>query len=273
MRSSVHQRDGLRLAVWESGEGLPILFQHGLCGDAGQPAEVFPPGLGWRSVTLECRGHGNSDAGAPEDFTIATFTEDLASLIEVRELAPAVVAGISMGAAMALRLAVTRPSFVRALILARPAWIDRPAPPNMQAYALVGSLLRQFAAEEARAKFEASETAHALAREAPDNLVSLRSFFFSREPVTTTLELLCRISADGPGVTRSQIETIAVPTMVIGTARDLAHPLAMAQQLAALIPRADMIEITPKSDSRERYREDFRAALQAFLKQLDNRIP
>lgn len=269
MKSFVHERSGLRLAVWERGEGRPMLFQHGLCGDASQPADIFPINCGWRCQTMESRGHGHSDAGSPEEFSIATFAEDVASLIEAQELAPVVLGGISMGAAIALRLAVLRPELVRALVLARPAWIDENAPRNMQPYALVGELLGRHPPDEARKQFESSETARELGREAPDNLSSLLSFF-SRQPIATTRELLCRISADGPGTLRNQIAAVRVPTLVLGNARDCAHPLAIARELSAMIPHARMVEVTSKSESRERYRDDCRAALSAFLKEIDS---
>jgi pimeloyl-ACP methyl ester carboxylesterase len=244
-----------------------MVFQHGLCGDAAQPMEVFPADIGWRCITLECRGHGQSEAGPPEHFSIATFAADVASLIEAQALAPVVLGGISMGAAIALRLAVLRPDLVSALVLARPAWICEPAPANMQPNAVVGDLLRRFPPDEAHAQFEALDLARQLQAEAPDNLASLRGFF-SRQPISITHELLCRISADGPGVASSEIGSISVPTLIVGHARDLVHPLSIAQALAGLIPRANLIEITPKADSRERYRDDFREALSVFLKGL-----
>lgn len=269
MKALSHQRTGIGFTVWETGEGATMIFQHGLCGDATQTADVFPTGIGWRCRTLECRGHGRSDAGPVEDLSIATFTGDLVSWIESQEAAPLVLGGISMGAAIALRLAILRPGLIRALVLARPAWIDKPAPSNMQPNALVGDLLRRYPPEEARSRFEASDIARTLDLEAPDNLASLRSFF-SREPVSTTRELLCRISADGPNITREQIEAIRVPALVIGNARDVVHPLALAKELAAMIPNAKMLEITSKSDSRDRYRDEFRTALSAFLKDVKN---
>jgi pimeloyl-ACP methyl ester carboxylesterase len=173
-----------------------------------------------------------------------------------------------MGAALALRLAVFRPELVRALVLARPAWTTEASPLNMQPNALVGDLLRRYSPEEARAQFEASEVACELAENAPDNLASLRNFF-SRQPIPVTRELLCRISVDGPGISRSEVEAIPVPTLVIGTARDFIHPLVKAKELAALIPEATLIEITPKAENRELYRHEFRAALLAFLKELE----
>lgn len=267
MRSFLHRHAGLQFAVSETGDGRTMLFQHGLCGNATQVAEVFPPESGWRCLTLECRGHGRSDAGPPEQFSIATFAEDILSLIETQALAPVVLGGISMGAAIALRLAVQRPGFVCALVLARPAWINETCPPNMQPYAYVGDLLCRYPPDEARARFEASHLARQFEAEAPDNLRSLRGFF-SREPISVTRELLRRISADGPGVKNNEIEAIDVPTLVIGHVRDLTHPLAKARTLAAMISRAKLVKITPKAESRECYRDDFRAALSTFLKEL-----
>ena len=136
-----------------------MVFQHGLCGDCGQTAQVFPTSAGFRRVTLECRGHGASDCGPLERLSIAQFTDDLAAVIEAEALVPCVVGGISMGAAVALRLAVTRPDLVRALVLARPAWLVGDAPQNMAPNALVGDLLRRFAPAEAAQRFEASAIA------------------------------------------------------------------------------------------------------------------
>ena len=265
--ASEHHRAGLRFKIAESGEGATLLFQHGLCGDAAQPSDLFPPGIGWRCLTLECRGHGGSDAGPGDGFSIATFADDVASLIEARALAPVALGGVSMGAAIAMRLAALRPNLVRALVLVRPAWLDEAAPANMQPNALVGDLLASLPAPEARARFEASGIAQKLHREAPDNLASLRGFF-ARQPLAVTRDLLRRIAADGPGVTADQIGAIAAPTLVIGCARDFIHPLAMARLLADKIPFARFVEVAAKADDSALYRNQTRAALAAFLKEI-----
>src|ERR1035441_9639792 len=167
-----HMHRGLSFSVAESGDGQPMLFQHGLCGNAMQPAEVFPDDLGWSCLTLECRGHGRSEPGPYAEFSLANFADDLVSLIESRHLAPVVLGGISMGAAIALRLAVLRRDLVRALVFARPAWSIGSAPPNMQPNAVVGELLRELPSDEAKVRFEGSEIAQILALDAPDNLTS-----------------------------------------------------------------------------------------------------
>lgn len=260
------RRDGLALATARSGGGRTMLFQHGLCGDAAQPAELFPENAGWSCLTLECRGHGRSEAGPAGRFSIATFAEDVAALIEMEAARPLVIGGVSMGAAIALRIAATRPELVAGLVLVRPAWFLAPGPANMAPNALVGALLRDHPPEAARLLFANSSTAAELAETAPDNLASLDGFF-RREPLGVTSELLLRISTDGPGIDEAGLEAIAVPKLVIGHRRDFIHPFAHAEALVAAFPHARLVEITPKAVDRHAYVRDARAALSAFLRE------
>jgi pimeloyl-ACP methyl ester carboxylesterase len=257
-------RDGAHLAYRDTGNGRPVLFQHGLGGDEAQVADVFPDAPTIRRITLECRGQGGSAFGPAQQLSIATFTDDLNALAQRLELGAAIVGGISMGAAIALRMAVRRPECVRALVLARPAWVTASAPSNMKPYGLVGELLEHYPSQEARRRFDASETAAELRQLAPDNLASLTGFFSRTEPIAFG-GLLRAIAADGPGVTEQELLSIEVPTLVIGHDRDLAHPLAYAETLARLIPKATLKVITPKAVDRNAYRQEFRDCLAEFL--------
>ncbi|MCF3642048.1 alpha/beta hydrolase [Rhizobium sp. TRM95111] len=259
--------DGTMLNVDIAGEGIPVLFQHGLCGSAEQTAETFPAEPGFCRITVETRGHGRSRTGALEKLSIATFADDIAAYLEKAFAAPVAVGGISMGAAISLRLAVKRPDLVKALILARPAWVTRSAPANMAPNAEVGHLLRKLPPEAARRSFLSSPTGQGLAAEAPDNLASLAGFF-SRTPLDVTAELLIAISNDGPGVTDEEVSRISVPTLVIGHEKDAIHPIAHARSLAERISAARFVRITPKAESRAQYAADFRHAMSIFLKEL-----
>ncbi len=259
-------RDGLRLSVDDGGgTGSVAVFQHGLGGAAGQPAEIFPQEAGLRRLTLECRGHGGSQAGAAERFSIETFACDVAALIERADVGPVVLGGISMGAAIALNLAVRRPELVRGLVLVRPAWLTERAPETMQPNAEVGRLLSAMPPAEARQAFLSSATARRLAEEAPDNLKSLSGFFDRPDPEVIAA-LLIRIAGDGPGVTEADLGAIGVPALVLGNRRDAIHPIAYAEALAQRIPGARFVEVAAKADSHERYVSESRAALAAFLK-------
>jgi len=262
--SSAFKVDGLSLAVSDpQGVGNTVIFQHGLGGDARQTAEVFPEGP-FRRVTLECRGHGESEVGELSKLSLATFAQDLETFIGERFDRSVILGGISMGAALALQVAIRCPHRVAALILARPAWTVEVAPENMQPYAEVGKLLSEHEPDRAVAIFEESDTARRLAVEAPDNLISLRGFF-SRRPQAVTAALLTSIAEDGPGVDWQTIERVDVPTLVIGHGRDSCHPFNHAIELSRHISTATLVRITAKADDRVRYLSDFRQTLRNFL--------
>lgn len=263
-------RDGLRLAVHAGGnDGLPLVFQHGLCGDARQIAEAMDGLGGQRWQALECRGHGASELG-PE-ISIALFASDVAAMIETMP-GPVVLGGISMGAAIAARLAVTRPDLVRALVLVRPAWLTDAAPRNMAPNAVVGALLAQMTADKAREVFGHSRTAQRLAQVAPDNLNSLTSFF-DRKPLAVTARLLTAISADGPGINASDLAKLRLPVLVCGTTEDDVHPVALARTMASLIPNARLVELPPKSRDKPAHLAALASAMTLFLKEISNEPP
>jgi pimeloyl-ACP methyl ester carboxylesterase len=264
MRNTAFLCDGLSLNVVEAELGTPVIFQHGLCGSAAQTAEAFPEDPRFRLVTLECRGHGASPAGPEKRFSIKSFAEDLVSLIEERKLAPCVIGGISMGAAIATRLAIHRPELVKALIIARPAWVAAATPQNCAPNIEVGELLSRLPPMEAKAAFLRGETAKRLERLAPDNLNSLTGFF-SRDPAHVTAALLTRIATDGPGITEDQLSDLRIPTLIIATDQDVIHPIAHAERLHALIPGAILKTITPKAVDKARYLAEFRSTLLTFL--------
>lgn len=200
-------------------------------------------------------------------FSIATFADDVAALIEHLQLPPVVLGGISMGAAISSRIAVHRPELVRALILAMPAWVVEPAPDNMRPNLEVGELIAKLAPADARAAFAASDTYAVLARQAPDNLASLLGFF-DREPSSVTAALLTSISADGPGITVGGLEQLSIPALILATDQDVVHPTSHAEHLAHLIPGSVFKTMTPKGVDKLAYITNFHAALSAFLRDL-----
>ncbi len=218
---------------------------------------------GLAGITLECRGHGGSDAGDVALFSIARFADDIAEFIAARRLAPLVVGGISMGAAIAMRLAVTRPDLVRRARHRAAGLVGPGSTGQHAAECRSGRASVQDGPEAARQAFAAGISAQRLASESPDNLASLMGFF-SREPLAMTAALLTSIARDGPGIDADQLRRVAVPTLVIATRMDVVHPLSLAEELASFIPRARLTEITPKGVDRKAYVAEFRNTLAIF---------
>jgi pimeloyl-ACP methyl ester carboxylesterase len=264
MSTVVSLPDGGSVHVIDRGEGYPVIFQHGLGGDRNQVAEAFPDDTGFRRVTTECRGHGLSPNASPERYSIAGFADDLLAVADKLGIECFAVGGISMGAAIAMRLAVTCPERISALMLVRPAWMSEPAPWNMRPYVEAAQLMHRDG-RDGRRMFAESPMGLDLAAKAPDNLASLLGFF-DRDDLPGLADLLERVARDSPGVTEQQLKELKIPVLVVGNANDLVHPLDYARRLAAMIPAAHFAEITSKAVDKARYIAELRITLGAFLK-------
>ncbi|WP_181179532.1 alpha/beta hydrolase [Mesorhizobium sp. B2-7-1] len=256
--------DGCALTFDVGGKGQPVLWQHGLGAPLDQPVEVFPQDAALQRVTLMCRGHGASELGDPLRLSIAQFAEDALALLDHLGVEQATVGGISLGAAIALRLASFNAPRVAKLVLARPAWVDGPSIERQHGYHVAAQYLEQYGAEEGAERFRASPEFLEVLAASPDNAASLIGFFKRPRP-DTTIALLSRIPLDWPGVSRARIEAIRQPALIIGNDQDYVHPLAYARELASLIPGSRLAEITSKTIDRAAYVAEFRDALAGFL--------
>jgi pimeloyl-ACP methyl ester carboxylesterase len=268
------ERHGVTLRYHDDGGGLPpVVFQHGLGGGEAQTGECFPPDAGVRRITLECRAHGGSDPDPAHRYSIAAFADDVLALCDALRIDRFVAGGISMGAAIALRIATRHPERVRGLVLVRPAFLFDPAPPNMRPNALVADYLASDPPGVGKDRFMATDCARELAREAPDNLASLTGFL-DRGPSPALAELLRRIANDDPGVSREQARALRVPALVVGSEIDRIHPLGMARELAATVPGARLARVTPKARDKAAHLAEVGAAIRAFLRALpEERTP
>ncbi len=257
-------RDDATLAVFDSGAGLPVLFQHGLGGDAAQVAQTLGAPSDYRRITVECRGHGASTLGSARPFSFAMFADDVLAAARDRGIDRLVVGGISMGAAIALHLAHHHAARVAALILVRPAWTFAAAPDNMAPIRAIAALIQSHPLVEARQLFIASDMATRLKADAPDNFASLLGYF-DRPDALPFASVLADIAADGPDVPEFAAASLTVPTLVIGNAQDAIHPLPSARTLAETIRGATFVEVAAKAADKARHFAETQAAISTFL--------
>src|SRR4051794_12024908 len=104
------ERDGLWFHYLDKGQGLPFVFQHGLGGDVSQPFGLYSPREGVRLIGFDARAHGETrPLGDLKKVSIEPFADDLVALLDHLGVARAVVGGISLGAAVALSVALRHP--------------------------------------------------------------------------------------------------------------------------------------------------------------------
>jgi 2-succinyl-6-hydroxy-2,4-cyclohexadiene-1-carboxylate synthase len=122
-RSNLLVVNRLSWHVTERGHGPTVLLIHGFTGRGtswGRHAIALADRF--RVVTPDLPGHGRSATPAnPARASVERSANDLATILARRGIAPAAVVGYSLGARVALRLAVARPELVRRLILESPS--------------------------------------------------------------------------------------------------------------------------------------------------------
>jgi pimeloyl-ACP methyl ester carboxylesterase len=113
--------NGTTLYYEEAGAGQPLLYIHGMCGDAriwaNQMRRLSPH---FRCVAYDRRGHSRSPLGQIERRTVELHADDAAQLILELGLAPCLVVGSSGGARIALDLIRRYPRPVQGAVLSEP---------------------------------------------------------------------------------------------------------------------------------------------------------
>jgi pimeloyl-ACP methyl ester carboxylesterase len=130
------------IAFEVSGEGPLIVAIPGI-GDVRGSYRFLIPQLvnaGYRVASFDLRGHGESSSGFSQYDDLAAASDAIA-LIEHLGGGPAVIAGNSMGAAVAAIVAADRPELVAGLVLIGPFVRNVPMPPGV-GLALRVALLR-----------------------------------------------------------------------------------------------------------------------------------
>lgn len=139
--------NGLNMYYEIYGSGQPLVLLHGAFSAIGTSFEQLIPGLaaGRQVIAFEMQAHGRT-ADIDRPLSLEQMADDTAAAIEQLGVGPADVFGYSMGAAVALHLAIRHPQVLRKLVLAsvsfsmsgiHPGLMEGMA--NMTADAMVGS--------------------------------------------------------------------------------------------------------------------------------------
>ncbi|KAA0083392.1 alpha/beta hydrolase [Mycolicibacterium sp. P9-64] len=240
---------GFHLGNADAPEVLVLL--HGLGADHKQPLDLIT-GVdtdGFTVLAPDVRAHGESLAiGEPADFRFDSLVHDLRALMDRlgQVNKPAHIVGISMGAAVALRTALSPDFCVRSLTLIRPAFTDVPLPRNLRVMADIGELLGAGAdTSAARVQFAESQQYRDVAAISPLAGESLLRQFDA--PLAVARSVRLRSVPRNRAYARAQeLASISVSTLVIGTENDPVHPYDLARKWSYAIPDAQFATVPPR---------------------------
>ncbi len=215
------------------GDGSPILFIHGFPLDRTMWRRLMSPLTGWKRIAPDLRGFGMNEA-LSDPPTIASYGDDLVTLLNQMGEEPAVICGLSMGGYIAFDLVRRFPERVRALILAntRAASDDDATREGRDATArlvkndgldaLVGVLLPKILAPES----------HSTQPQVVDHVRTM----IKSASIPGVVAALAAMR-DRPDST-ALLSEIQVPTLVVSGRQDAIIPAAESKQMAEAIPNA-----------------------------------
>lgn len=224
--------EGVRLEVLREGEGEPVVLLPGFGSDVASFALVTGMLVrDFQVLGVNPRGVGHSDAPDLPRYEVARAAQDVATLLD----GPAHVAGASLGAAVALELALAHPERVRSLALLTP-FVE--ATPRLLAVAEAWCRVAEEAGPETLARMLAPWLfGDALLADEAALARTLRGLGASlRRVPAPTLRRSREGMAAWSGRRRDALGRVTAPTLVVAGERDLLVP--DASSLASCIPGA-----------------------------------
>jgi pimeloyl-ACP methyl ester carboxylesterase len=228
---------GHRIGYQEHGSGpRAIVLIHGLLMDSRMYTKLAPTlaAQGHRVITADMLGHGSSaQPYTMTEYSMPQFGRDVIALLDHLELAQAVIGGTSLGANVALEVAVAAPARVRALVLEMPV-LENALPAAAGAFVPLALALR------ISQRLMAGMAALTRCIPRTHYLVDVLIDFARRDPAASQAVL------DGLlfGRVAPPIEernALTQPTLVIGHLSDPIHPFSDAHRIARELPHARLV--------------------------------
>lgn len=247
-----------------------LVLLHGLGGDQNQPLGLIAGAQlpDFAVLAPDARAHGRTRViGDGPNFSFDSMVRDLNALVRATGQAgkPTYIAGISMGAAIALRAVQAEILDVRGAAFIRPAFSDVPLPENLQVMPLIADALGRYGPVRGLSVVKASDTYAAIAAVSHAAAVSIQEQFSK----PGSLERRIRLS-DVPRNTAythlADLAKISVPSLVIGALADPVHPLELAKTWSGGIHGSHFVQLPSRDASPEAYESGMRDAVLSHLR-------
>ena len=109
--------DDIRFEYLERSTGVPVIFQHGMGGNAERVTQPLS-NPEFQLLSFDFRGHGKtSGLGSVHKLNFTSFADDVIAFMDFLGLEQTFMGGNSMGAGVSLNLVLRYPERVKGLIL------------------------------------------------------------------------------------------------------------------------------------------------------------
>jgi pimeloyl-ACP methyl ester carboxylesterase len=228
---------GRQISYQDHGAGARVLvLTHGLLMDSRMYTRLAPKlaARDHRVITVDMLGHGTSaQPYQMTEYSMPQFGRDIVALLDHLELTQAVIGGTSLGANVALEVAVAAPARVRGLVLEMPV-LENALPAAAAAFVPLALALRSMQ--------RAMGALSALTRRIPRThyLIDVLIDFVRRDPAAS-LAVLDGLIFGRVAPPIDERHALTQPTLVIGHPSDPIHPFSDADRIARELPHARLV--------------------------------
>lgn len=234
-------RNGLKLEYSVTKGDIPLVFLHGLGGSTRQIEKLYEPIGNVSLILLNQQGHGNSEYDY-DGLTFDILGDDVIDLLDHLQIQDAYFAGISMGAAVSLNIAVRHPERVRKALLIRNAWIDQPISKTItDVYKDMAEALKNKDKEQFL-----SSPGYQYVKDISE--YTRNSFLrpFDEEYNVRVFEKYTVIPEMVPIQSKEDLKKLTMPVEIIACRNDLCHPFEYGLELHELIESSHFTEVPDK---------------------------
>jgi pimeloyl-ACP methyl ester carboxylesterase len=230
--------------------GPTLLFLHG----SGQTRQSWGSALaeankrGYRAISLDLRGHGDSDWSPDGEYTLDRFAGDIRQVIATLGCEPMLI-GASLGGIIGMMIAAAPPPRLRALVL-----VDITARVEMsganEVIAFMDSAPNGFGSLEEAAEAVAAYLPH---RPRPKNTEGLKRnlrlrngrYHWHWDPAFMRMgrDASGNLKADQPDRLENLARAIDIPTLLIRGSRSRIVSEAGAREFLEMVPHAEFVDI------------------------------
>lgn len=229
-------------------DGPPILFLHG----GGQTRQSWRKALaeagrrGFRAISVDLRGHGDSDWSPDGSYSLSIFADDLRAVLAQLDRPPVLV-GASLGGIIGMIVAGADADAIRALVL-----VDISATINVEGAKEVIAFMQ--AGSEGFASI--AEAANAVSaylphRDKPQSIQGLAKnlrqrgerWYWHWDPAFMTMDMDTNEQAEGSAVLETAARSLTIPTLLIRGGRSRIVTKEGARAFMEMVPHADYVHI------------------------------
>lgn len=243
---------GLQLVADVVGEANAptLLFLHG----SGQTRQSWGRALeeaakrGYRAISIDLRGHGDSDWAPDGKYTIEGFAADVRRAIEHLGGGEPIVVGASLGGIVGLLIGAEPPPKLRALVLVDiTPRIERSG--AMEVSAFMDSAPDGFASVEEAADAVSAYMPH---RQRPQDTSGLKRnlrlrdgrYYWHWDPAMLQMGRDAEAKFEGPNPLATAARALTIPALLIRGGRSRIVSAQGAREFLEMVPQAEFVDIS-----------------------------